>query len=172
MTAVTSSPSCLRIASSRSRAETSHGETGPAPKVRHQARDRATGDCSALAVQLPPDLADAIDLQVFIPAPPDFWAKLSNPLVASRQLCRISPAGGTDATGGRGDGRHTADRSNPIRAAMLIDAQPHFHTWRPSSAWARKADACGRAGQQPRLGALSRTEPDGVLAYTSFPHRH
>jgi hypothetical protein len=53
---------------------------------------RAARHLDALALQLPPDFADPIDLEILIEHPPDIGLKADIALCARRQFGRISLA--------------------------------------------------------------------------------
>lgn len=79
--------------------------------VLHQPRDRAASDSKALAAQLVPDLAHAVDAPVLLEDAPDIWPQR---LILARTIRPpgwIGPLGQMIIIGGRGDRQHVADRA-------------------------------------------------------------
>ena len=103
----------------------------------HQAGDRAAGDIEALALQLPPDLADAVDAEVRLEHTSDLILQSLIPLRPSRQPGRIDALGDMVVVGRRGDRQHLADRLDPMRLAVIVDERDHGLNRRSSSAWAK-----------------------------------
>jgi hypothetical protein len=116
------------------RLATDHALQAHAP---HQSLHGASGDILALAAQLPPDLAHAVDVEVLREDTPDLNLADRIPLRARRQLGGIGPLCGMGAVGGWGDRQHLADRLDPIRPAVIIDERDHGLYRRSSSAWAK-----------------------------------
>src|SRR5919205_4291208 len=103
----------------------------------HEARDRAAGDLEALALQLPPDLAHAIDPEVLLEHTLDLALEHLVSLGPLGAPGRIAALGGVLVGGGRGDRQHPADRLDPVRLTMLVDEGDHGLNRRSSSAWAK-----------------------------------
>src|SRR3954453_17386529 len=81
--------------------------------VPHQSRHRATGNIEAFALELPPDLAHAIDPEVLIEHAPNLDLQRSVLPGAGRQLGRIAPLGDMGVVGRGGDRQDLADRLDP-----------------------------------------------------------
>src|SRR5437868_1980523 len=110
----------------------------------HQARHGAAGDRDPFTVELPPDLADAIDAEVLLVHPSDLDIQSGIALKPWRQLARIGAPGGVGMIRRRGDRQDPADRLDPVDGAMLVDEIDHGLNRRSSSAWAKYADALRR----------------------------
>jgi hypothetical protein len=106
-------------------------------QVPHQSRNRATGNIEAFALELPPDLADAIDPEVLLKHTPD--SDLHGVVLpgAGRQLGRISSFGDMGVVGRGGDRQDLADRLDPMRPTMIVDEGDHGLDRRSSSAVAK-----------------------------------
>src|ERR687885_1197899 len=107
----------------------------------HEACDRAAGDLEALALQLPPDLAHAIDPEVLVEHALDLALEhlvSFGPLGAPG---RIAALGGVLVVSGRGDRQHPADRLDPVGLTMRVDEGDHGLKRRSSSALAKKTAA-------------------------------
>jgi hypothetical protein len=100
----------------------------------HQSFHRAAGCHYAFALELPPDLAHAIDLEVLLPDPLDM------PTQHLVTLCTWgTPLGGGLATrmgvvGRWSDRQYPADRLDSINRTMLVDERLHDLNRRSSSA--------------------------------------
>lgn len=105
--------------------------------VLHQPRDRAASDNKALAAQLVPDLAHAVDAPVLFEDTPDLWPHRLVPARAIRPQGWIGPLGQMIIIGGRGDRQHVADRLDPVRITMRVDETHHHFDRRSSSASAK-----------------------------------
>ena len=103
----------------------------------HQAGHRAAGDVEALALQLPPDLANAVDAEVRLEHASDLDLQSLIPLRPSRQPGGIDALGDMVVVGRRGDRQHLADRLDPMRLAVIVDERDHGLNRRSSSAWAK-----------------------------------
>jgi len=73
-----------------------------------------------LAPQLPPDLADAIDLEIVIEDPADLGLQRGITLGARRSLGRISTPANMSVIGRWGDRQDFADRLDPVRLAVIV----------------------------------------------------
>ena len=107
----------------------------------HQAAHRTARHAVALAAQLPPDLARAIDLLVVVPDALNLPAPLVvavDPCAPSRGICVAGLVPEVRRRGNRHDG---ADRLDPVGVAMVIDELHHHLGRRSSSACAKYADA-------------------------------
>jgi hypothetical protein len=98
---------------------------------------RATGNIEAFALELPPDLAHAIDPEVLIEDAPDLDLQPGILPGARRQLGRIAPLGRMGVVGRRGDRQHLANRLDPLRPTMIVDEGDHGLYRRSSSAVAK-----------------------------------
>ena len=108
-----------------------------APKIRHDGpdlrRDAAAGG-DAFTVQLPPNLAHPIDLEVLMPHASDLRSQLGVPPGALREQRGIGPTRGVSTIGRRSDRKNPSDRLDPVSVAMLINEHLHFFMGRSSSA--------------------------------------
>jgi hypothetical protein len=105
--------------------------------IAHQSRHRAAGDIEAFAVELSPDFADAVDLEVLIEDAPNLDLQGGIPPGACRQFRRITPLGNMGPIGRRGDRQDLADRLDPVRLTMIVDEGDHGLDRRSSSAVAK-----------------------------------
>ncbi|BDG74365.1 hypothetical protein Rmf_42940 [Roseomonas fluvialis] len=87
----------------------------------HQARHSASRQVMAFAVQLPPDLAQAVDAEVLLKHARALRHQRSIALHPCRPLGRIPPPGRLRALGRPGDRQDLADRLDPVRPAMIIE---------------------------------------------------
>jgi hypothetical protein len=90
-----------------------------------------------LAPQLPPDLADAVDLEVVMEDPADLGLQRVIKPGTRRSLARISTPGDMSAISRRGDRQDFTDRLDPMRLAVIVDEGDHGLNRRSSSAWAK-----------------------------------
>jgi hypothetical protein len=103
----------------------------------HQPRYSAAGGIEALALQLPPHLAHAIDTEVLLEHASHLDFQRGVPPGPRRQPGRIAPSDHMVAVGRRGDRQHLADRLDPMRFAVIVDERDHRLNGRSSSAWAK-----------------------------------
>ena len=89
-----------------------------APFLGHQAGDGAFGRSNPFPVQLPPDLAHAIDLIVRFPDALDLGTQLCISLSAIRPQRRVSQSCGMYAIGRWGDRQNPADRLDAINLTI------------------------------------------------------
>src|SRR6266550_8676658 len=89
-------------------------------QVRRQSRHCATGNIEAFALELPPDLAHAIDGEVVVEHAPDLDLQGGVLPGARRQLGRIASLGDMGAVGRGGDRQDLADRLDPMRPTMIV----------------------------------------------------
>ena len=122
----------------------------------HQARHRAASDGGAFTAELPPDLAHAVDAEIRVKDPSDLCSQRNIPSCPSRGP-RINPPRRMGVVGRRGDRQNPADRLDPIRGAMIVDKRDHGFDRRPSSAWAKYADALRRISFAWRNSRISRS---------------
>ena len=85
----------------------------------HQSFDRAAGDVVAVALQLTPDFARAVDLKILVIHALDLLLQRSVALGALRRRLGLRPATRPLVVGGRGDLQYPADRLDPV-------ARPRF----------------------------------------------
>ncbi len=111
------------------------------PHCSHKPRDGAAGDVVTFSLQLPPDLAHAIDLEVLVehPAYLDFHGNII--AFAGRQAVHVCALGDDLIIGGRGNRQQSADRLDPEHRAVFVDEGDHRFSGRSSSAWAKYAEA-------------------------------
>ena len=103
----------------------------------HQPLHGASGNIDALALQLPPDLADAVDPEVLLEHAPDLDLESLIALGPSGQPGGINALGDIIVVGRRSDRQHLADRLDPMRPTIIVDERDHGFTRRSSSAWAK-----------------------------------
>lgn len=91
------------------------------PHCPHKPSDGAAGDVEALSLQLPPDLAHAIDLKVLIehPAYLDLHGHVTTG--AGRQATHVRALGNDLVVGGWGNRQQPADRLDPEHSTVFID---------------------------------------------------
>jgi hypothetical protein len=109
--------------------------------VLHQPRDRAAGDIEALAAQLVPDLAHAVDAPVLFEDTADLGAQGFIAAGTVRQASWISPLRQMIIVGGRGDRQHVADRLDPVRITVRVDKSHHHFDRRSSLSGIARSDA-------------------------------
>ena len=130
----------------------------------HQPGDRAAGDIEALAAQLVPDLAHAVDAPVLFENTADLGAQGFIEAGAVRQAGWISPLRQMIIVGGWGNRQHVADRPSPwslepvafpwlhpVRIPVRVDETHHHFDRRSSSAIAKYAFASGLEPMAPSL---------------------
>src|SRR5690606_20879995 len=132
-------------------------------ELSHQALHRTARHRSALALQLAPDFARTVDLQVVLPDPADL---LSEDLVAlgpSGAKRRITLLCLMRIVGRRSDRQYAADRLDSVLLPVSVDEGHHHLSPRSSSAWAKKAAAfrkislARRSSRTPRSSSLIRS---------------
>src|SRR5690606_17263882 len=125
--------------------------------VLHQPCHRAASDIEALAAQLVPDLAQAVDAPVVLENTPYLGAQRLVPFGTIRQPRRVGTFGQMVIIGGRGDRQNVADRLDPVRIPMRVDETHHHFGRRSSSAIAKYADALRRISFAWRSSRFSRS---------------
>lgn len=103
----------------------------------HQPFHRAPSDLDPLPVQLPPNLAGAVDLEV---RPEDTGDLRLEACISQRPrspTARVGPLGLAGVVGGRGDRQHPADRLDPVVSPVIVDERDHVFDRRSSSAAAK-----------------------------------
>ena len=90
-----------------------------------------------LTPQLPPDLTDAVDLEVVMEDPADLRLQCVIKLGTRRSLARISTPGDMSVISRRGICKTLQIGSTPIRLAVIVDEGDHGLNRRSSSAWAK-----------------------------------
>ena len=118
----------------------------------HQTFDCAARHRNAFAVQLPPDLVGPIDLEVGLPDPLDL--RQQDPIALGAGAAQFGRA---PPVGRRGDLQDLADRLDPVRLPVLVDAGVYDFSLRSSSAWAKKALAVLRISLARRSSLFSRS---------------
>src|SRR5690606_13466672 len=100
----------------------------------HEPSDCAAGDIKAFPLQLTPDLAHAVDLEVLVehPAYLDLHGDIAPG--AGRQAVHIRAFGNTLIIGGRGNRQQSADRLDPESRTVFVDEGNHRFSGRSSSA--------------------------------------
>ena len=136
----------------------------------HQPLDGAAGHRDALPVELPPDLAHAVDAEVLREHALDLGFRAPRPASPGPTACSGSARlRGMGVIGRRGDRQHLADRLDPIRPAMIVDERDHGLNRRSSSAWAKYADALRRISLACRSSRFSRSS---ALSRSAIVRRH
>src|SRR5574344_2534368 len=147
------------------------------PQPAHQPFDRAARHVEAFASQLSPDLAHAVDREVFAPDALNLGTERLIPAQASRPPFRVGLAGGMLVVGRRGNRQYLADRLDPVGLAVVVDEGLHRLKRRSSSAWAKYAEALRRislacrSSRTSRSSALSRSRSGVVSPSRSPPSR-
>src|SRR5258707_6072263 len=93
--------------------------------VPHQSRHRATGNIEALALELSPDLAHAIDPEILIEDAPNLDLQRGILPGAGRQLGGIAPFGHMAMVRRGGDRQNPANPLEPMRPTMIVDEGDH-----------------------------------------------
>src|SRR5512132_4408965 len=134
------------------------------PHLPHKSCDGAARHIGSFACELPPDLADAVNLEILVPDPPNLFRQGEIAPLARRCTGGIAGTGGGIAgTGGmlavrrRGDRQNPADRLDPVGVAMLVDERLHDLDRRSSSAIAKYAEALRRISFACRSSRTSRS---------------
>jgi hypothetical protein len=123
------------------------------PHLAHQSRHGAPRHLDPLPAELPPDLADTVDLEVLLPDPPDVLAKARVAPHPRRRRRGCGATGSVAVVRRRGDRQHPADRLDPMDVAVIVDERDHGLDRRSSSAIAKYALALRRislAWREPR----------------------
>lgn len=102
----------------------------------HQALNAALGHRHALALQLSPNLANALHMAVRSKDPADIGTERFVPLGPVRAPFRVRLLSRVGVRAGWGDWPHPANRLAPIRLPVLINKGFHVFMRRSSSAWA------------------------------------
>jgi hypothetical protein len=100
-------------------------------------RDTVQRAVEAFALELPPDLAHAIDPEVLIEDAPDLDLQADILPGARRQFGGIAPLGHMSVVGRGGDRQDLADRLDPMLPTMIVDERDHGLDRRSSSAVAK-----------------------------------
>ena len=120
-------------------------------EVPHRSGDGAARNLDAFAVELRPDLVDAVDTEVVAVHPRNLGLQLR---VTDRPGRRRPGLGGV--VGARGELQHATDRLDPVLAAVLVDVGDHLLV-RPSSSVAKKSDADFKISFALRSSRFSRS---------------
>ena len=134
----------------------------------HQALHGATGHRDVLPVQLPPHLPGAVDLEVFIPHPPDLGRQRTVTTHTRRQPPRVGRPRFMLVVCRRGDRQLGADRLDPVSVPVSVDKRHRHLGLRSDSAWAKKAEALRRISlarfnsRFSRSSVLSRSRSEVV----------
>src|ERR1700730_12718444 len=133
-------------------------------KGSHQPCHGAAGNVVTFALQLPPDLAHAVDTEVLLEPPPNLLNQGVIPPRPRRQSGRIGAPGDMRMVGRWGDRQHPADRLDPVRPAVIVDEGDHGLCRRSSSAWAKYALALRRISLAWRSSRFSRSRALSLAA--------
>src|SRR5690606_39669938 len=95
--------------------------------VLHQPCHRAASDIEALAAQLEPDLAQAVDAPVVLENTPYLGAQRLVPFGTIRQPRRVGTFGQMVIIGGRGDRQNVADRLETVRIPITVEETNHHY---------------------------------------------
>src|SRR4030081_1628844 len=123
----------------------------------HQPLYGAAGNVKALALQLPPDLAHAIDLEVLRKDAGDLRLQRHIPPRSRGELLRIGALGDMGMVGRGGERQDLADRLHPMSLSVIVDERDHGLYRRSSSAIAKYADALRRISLAWRSSRFSRS---------------
>src|SRR5690606_14321132 len=118
---------------------------------------RAARHPIALAPQLLPDLAYAVDLLVLVPDSADLLAQRIVPPRTVRAQLRVDASRRLRVVRRRGDRQHLADRLDPVDVAVFVDERRHGLNRRSSPAWAKYALALRRISFACRNSRFSRS---------------
>ena len=124
----------------------------------HQPCHGASRNIKALAAQLSPHLAHAIDPSILREHAQDLWAQSFVAGCRIRQSCRIGPLGQISIIGGRGDRQNVADRLDPVSLAVRVYKDHCYFVRRSSSAIAKYADALRKISFAWRSSRFSRSK--------------
>ena len=105
--------------------------------VLHQPGDRAARYILALPLQLPPDLARPVDMEILLEHPANFALQRDIAPRPRRQFTRVGPLGRVIVIRRWGDRQHLADRLDPMRLALIVNKRDHRLNGRSSSAIAK-----------------------------------
>src|SRR5580693_5517312 len=141
-----------------------HRRFDPQTEGLHQPCHGAAGNIAAFTLQLPPDLAHAIDTEVLLDHPLNIWLQGVIPSRSRRQPGRIGAPGGMRMVGRWGDRQHPADRLDPIRPAVIVEEGDHGLCRRSSSARAKYALALRRMSLAWRSSRFSRSSALSLVA--------
>ena len=103
----------------------------------HQTLHGAARNIKAVALELPPDLANTVDSEVLLEDPTNFDLQRGVAFRAGRQPSGIGPLGDIGPIGRRGHRQYLADRLDPMDPTMIVDEGDHGLNRRSSSAWAK-----------------------------------
>lgn len=103
----------------------------------HKPGDTAAGDLKAFTLQLPPDLANAIDAEVLFEDTTYLDLQADIAAGADRQAIHVPTLGDVLVVGGRGDRQQSADRLDPEHTTMFVDERNYRLKGRSSSAMAK-----------------------------------
>ena len=109
----------------------------PQTHASHQPPHGAAGNVKALALQLPPDLAHAIDLEVLREDAGDLRCQRHILLRSRGELLRIGAFGDMGMVGRGSDRQDLADRLDPMDLSVIVNKRDHGLYRRSSSAWAK-----------------------------------
>src|SRR5690606_4720131 len=129
----------------------------PQSHPRHQAFNGATCDIPGFAVQLYPDFAGAVDLEVLQPDTLDLGQQHGVALRSRRQATRFAFSLGVKAISRRRDRQDFADRLDAVDLAVFVDERHHHFCRRSSSAWAKYAEALRRISLARLSSRFSRS---------------
>lgn len=95
------------------------------PELPHQTSDDAAGDVMALAPELPPYLAHAVNAEVLFEVPADLDLQLEIATRTLRQQRRVASPGQVIVVGGRGNRQLPADRPDSELRPIIVDEGDH-----------------------------------------------
>src|SRR4030095_9569728 len=139
------------------RLELSSAHCAAQSQIAHESLHRATCRSDLLAIQLPPNLAHAVDLEVLVPEALDIDFELAVALRARRNARWINFPRPVLVVRRWGDRQLCADRLDPVVVTMSLDERHHHFPRRSSSAWAKNADALRRISLARRSSWFSRS---------------
>jgi hypothetical protein len=95
------------------------------PRISRSTLYGAAGNVKALALQLPPDLAHAINLEVLREDAGDLRLQRHIPLRSCGELLRIGALGDVGVIGRGGDRQDLANRLDPMDLSVIVDERDH-----------------------------------------------
>ncbi len=131
--------------------------------ILHQPGHGAAGDSDPLAPELPPHLADTVDLSVHFEHAADLGAQDGIPPDPRQPSARIGPLRKVIVAGGWGDRQHLANRLDPVLRTTSIDERHHRCDRRSSSAMAKYAVALRRISFAWRSSRFSRSNALAIV---------
>jgi len=127
------------------------------PQLSHETLERASGQREAFTLQLMQHFTRSVGLEVFFPDATNLKTQHFIALGAGSAQCGIGLPPGMQVIRRRGNRQDLADWLDPVNIAMLINKGFHGLNRRPSSVWAKYADALRRISLACRNSRISRS---------------